>query len=69
MTTNNSNHIKSYKTKNGETNYQFRIILGADPYTNRLKTTTRRGYKTITEAETAYNRLTEQAAIPVNLYF
>lgn len=52
-----NNLIKSYKTKNGEIRYMFSIHLDFDHSTNKVKRTTHRGFKSLIEAETAYNQL------------
>ncbi|MGN7479815.1 Arm DNA-binding domain-containing protein [Solibacillus silvestris] len=57
MFTNNSRLIRNYKNKNGETHYMFSINLGVDHSTNKEKRTTRRGFKSFADAETAYHRL------------
>ena len=49
--------IESYKLKNGETRYMFRISLGTDPLTGKQKNTTRRSFKSKREAQMAYDRL------------
>lgn len=49
--------IKKYESKNGETRYQFKIYLGKDPLTGKDKNTTRRGFKTKTEATKAIREL------------
>jgi len=57
MYTNNSYPIQHYKNKIGEIRYMFSINLGLDHSTNKVKRTTRKGYKTFAEAETAYKQL------------
>ena len=52
-----NNLIKSYKTKNGEIRYMFSIHLDFDRSTNKVKRTTHRGFKSLIEAEAAYNQL------------
>ena len=49
--------FKKYKTKNGETRYQFQTYLGKDPQTGKDKVTRRRGFKTKSEAQITYSRL------------
>ena len=49
--------FKKYKTKNGETRYQFQMYLGKDPHTGKDKVTRRRGFKTKSEAQITYSRL------------
>ncbi|MFJ7971740.1 tyrosine-type recombinase/integrase [Psychrobacillus sp. NPDC096389] len=49
--------IKPYKLKNGDTRYMFRISLGTDPLTGKQKNTTRRSFRTIGQAQLAYDRL------------
>lgn len=55
MSTNNP--IKSYKNKHGEIRYMFTIHLGLDRSTNKVKRTTRRGFKSLAEIEAAYKQL------------
>lgn len=64
MSTNNLRLIRSYKNKNGKTHYMFSINLGLDHSTNKEKRTTRRGYKSFAEAETAYHQLIVYEAHP-----
>lgn len=49
--------IKSYKKKDGKTYYQFQAYLGIDELTGKMKTTTKRGFKTKSEAELALARI------------
>lgn len=49
--------IKSYKKKDGKTYYQFQAYLGIDELTGKMKTTTKRGFKTKSEAELALSRI------------
>lgn len=43
-------NIKSYKLKNGDIRYMFRLYMGVDELTGKERTTTRRGFKTKKEA-------------------
>lgn len=50
-------NIKSYKKKNGTTAYKFKTYLGTDPVTGKRIETTRRGFKSVREAQRALDRL------------
>ena len=52
--------IKSYKLKNNETRYMFRLNMGVDSLTGKERTTTRRGFKTKAEAQNALAELRVQ---------
>ncbi|MFF3102992.1 site-specific integrase [Viridibacillus arvi] len=49
--------IESYKLKNGETRYRFKVYIGLDPLTGKELRTTRSKFKTKKEAELALARL------------
>lgn len=49
--------IKKYTKKDGSIAYKFNTYLGVDPTTGKKKYTTRRGFKTIKEANLALSRL------------
>lgn len=49
--------VKSYTLKNGDKRYEFPVYLGIDPLTGKQKRTTKRGFKTIKEAELALARI------------
>ncbi|WP_144513061.1 site-specific integrase [Bacillus sp. FJAT-22090] len=49
--------IKSYTGRNGEKLYRVPVYLGIDQLTGKQKRTTRRGFKTIKEAELALARI------------
>ncbi|WP_425539404.1 tyrosine-type recombinase/integrase [Microaceticoccus formicicus] len=51
------NKITSYKKKNGKTFYMFKVYLGIDPLTGKQINPTRRGFKTMKEAQKALNKL------------
>ena len=50
-------NIKSYTKKNGTRAYKFKVYLGSDPITGKRIETTRRGFKTVREAQRALDRL------------
>ena len=50
-------NIKSYIKKNGTRAYKFKVYLGSDPITGKRIETTRRGFKTVREAQRALDRL------------
>lgn len=52
--------IKSYKLKNGEVRYMFRLYMGVDSLTGKAMSTTRRGFKTKLEAQDALAELRVQ---------
>src|SRR5699024_4966178 len=52
--------IKSYKLKNNETRYMFRLNMGVDSLTGKERTTTRRGFKTKAKAQNALAELRVQ---------
>lgn len=52
--------IKSYKLKNGEVRYMFRLYMGVDSLTGKAMSTTRRGFKTKAEAQDALAELRVQ---------
>ena len=52
--------FKQYQKKNGKKVYMFKAYLGIDPVTEKKKYTTKRGFKTLTEAKQAYTRLMVQ---------
>lgn len=56
MTKKKVSSIKSYELKKG-TRYEFPVYLGIDPLTGTQKRTTRRGFKTIREAELELARI------------
>ena len=61
--------IKKYTTKNGETRYLFQTYLGIDPLTGKERRTTRRGFKTMKEANQAERNLlldVEENGLPSN---
>lgn len=62
MTNKKSSPIKSYKKKDGKTYYQFQAYLGINELTGKLKTTTKRGFKTKGEAELALARIKVQVS-------
>ncbi|WP_446936272.1 site-specific integrase [Lysinibacillus fusiformis] len=62
MTNKKSSPIKSYKKKDGKTYYQFQAYLGINELTGKLKTTTKRGFKTKSEAELALARIKVQVS-------
>ena len=49
--------IKKYTKKDGSIADQFKIYLGIDPLTGKMKCTTRRGFKSLQDAKIALNRL------------
>lgn len=49
--------IESYTLADGQKRYMFKIYLGVDPLTGKEQRTTRRGFKTIKEAELALARI------------
>lgn len=49
--------IQKYKKKNGQTAYMFNTYLGRNPLTNKSIKTTRRGFKTRTEAKRALTQV------------
>lgn len=49
--------IKAYKKKDGKTYYMFKVYLGSDPMTGKPQYTTRRGFKSLKEAEIALARI------------
>ncbi|MGG0655547.1 tyrosine-type recombinase/integrase [Rummeliibacillus pycnus] len=57
MTKKKTSTIESYILNNGQKRYMFQIYIGVDPLTGKQKRTTRRGFKTIKEAELALARL------------
>ncbi|MGG0655542.1 tyrosine-type recombinase/integrase [Rummeliibacillus pycnus] len=57
MTKKKTSTIESYTLNNGQKRYMFQIYIGVDPLTGKQKRTTRRGFKTIKEAELALARL------------
>ena len=50
-------NIKPYTKKNGTRAYKFKVYLGSDPITGKRIETTRRGFKTVREAQRALDRL------------
>lgn len=67
--------FKQYKKKNGDTAWKFSTYLGVDYATGKQINTTRRGFKTKKEAQSALNRLlldfetgNSQAAIEVTKF-
>ena len=46
-----------YKTAKGATRYRFKVYLGTDPVTGKRIETSRQGFKTKKEAQTALTRL------------
>ncbi|WGN89822.1 tyrosine-type recombinase/integrase [Ligilactobacillus faecis] len=50
-------YIKKYTKKDGSKAYMFKAYLGIDPLTGKERHTTRRGFRTISEAKTAISRL------------
>lgn len=57
MSKKNRTSIQEYTLKNKEKRYMFKIYIGVDPLTGKEIRTTRRGFKTLKEAETALSRL------------
>lgn len=57
MKKNKKSPIKSYTDKNGQTLFKFQVYLGVDELTGRNRGTTRRGFKTLKEAELALARI------------
>ena len=55
--------IESYKLKSGETRYKFSIYLGLDPLTRKEMRTTRRGFKTIKQAQIEYIKLSTDGIV------
>ena len=49
--------IESYTLTDGQKRFMFKIYLGVDPLTGKEQRTTRRGFKTIKEAELALARI------------
>ncbi|KGR82772.1 site-specific integrase [Lysinibacillus odysseyi] len=49
--------IKAYKKKDGKTYYMFKVYLGLDPMTGKPQYTTRRGFKSVKEAQSALTRI------------
>lgn len=49
--------IKAYKKKDGKTYYMFKVYLGSDPMTGKPQYTTRRGFRSVKEAEIALARI------------
>lgn len=45
--------IKEYRKNDGSVNYKFSVYVGTNPFTGKKERTTRRGFKTIKEAELA----------------
>lgn len=56
----------TYKTKNGQKRYRFKVYLGTDSVTGKRIETSRRGFKTKKEAQIALNKL--QLAFEENKY-
>lgn len=54
--------IKAYKKKDGKTYYMFKVYLGLDPLTGKPQYTTRRGFKSLKEAEIALARIQVEIA-------
>lgn len=54
--------IKPYKKKDGKTYYMFKVYIGLDPLTGKPQYTTRRGFKSLQEAEMAYKRINADIA-------
>lgn len=57
MTRKKFSTIKPYKKKDGKTYYMFKVYLGLDSLTGKPQYTTRRGFKTIKEAEITFARI------------
>ena len=57
MTKKKTSTIESYTLNNGQKRYMFQIYIGVDLLTGKQKRTTRRGFKTIKEAELALARI------------
>ena len=53
----NSTIIDSYKLKNGDKRYMFKIYVGINPLTGKEQRTTRRGFKTKKQAQLALARI------------
>ncbi|MBD8034604.1 site-specific integrase [Solibacillus merdavium] len=49
--------IKAYKKKDGKTYYMFKVYLGSDSMTGKPQYTTRRGFRSVKEAEIALARI------------
>ena len=49
--------IKSYTKKNGEKCFMFKVYAGVDPLTGKERYTTRRGFKSPSEAKVELSRL------------
>lgn len=45
--------IKEYRKNDGSVNYKFSVYIGTNPFTGKKERTTRRGFKSIKEAELA----------------
>src|SRR5699024_2415493 len=55
------NRIKKYTKKDGTTAYMFKAYLGIDQQTGKAIRTTRRGFKSPTEAKTALKKIEYEA--------
>lgn len=49
--------IKKYLDRKGVARYEFQLYVGLDPITGKQKTTRRRGFRSVKEAEIALNRI------------